>query len=156
MKSLGSLAILSFTVVKPNYHNMAPKIELKHNCAQLGSVLRSLSKMTRMFSTQLGMKWFKRHLKDNSWVYLLTKTHSFFDGLNSTSVVAKRPLFWVCSRPWCSCFHPFSLTNHSLKSFNKALFLLITLKSHIMQNHYMIIFTCFTIILSTKTLRMLP
>ena len=63
--------------IKHNYHNGILKIRLEHNSAQLGSVLRNLSKTAITISTQFEMKLVKSRLYDNSLIYLSTKNIIF-------------------------------------------------------------------------------
>ena len=65
---------------KHNSHNRVPKIGLKHNCAQLQSILRSINKTVITFSTQLIMMWFRSNLKDNALIYFPTKNQKFVMG----------------------------------------------------------------------------
>ena len=92
--------------VKPNYQNTAPKIELEHNCTQLRSVMCSLTKTVINFFIQLEMKWFKRNLKDNTWIYLPTKNQNFWTGQTLHFNHKETPVS-IRSQPYCSCFSHF-------------------------------------------------
>ena len=60
---------------KNDSHSKVPEIGVEHRRAQFQFNLRSCSKMTITFSTELGLRQFKSHLKDNSLTYPHTKNY---------------------------------------------------------------------------------
>ena len=59
-------------------HSKVPKSRVEHRRAQFLINLRSRSKMTITFSTELGLRRFKRNFKQNSLIYPHTKIHNFW------------------------------------------------------------------------------
>ena len=58
---------------KYDSHNKVPKMGLKHKCVSFGPIMCSFGKKTITFSTDLGLRQFKSHLKSNTLNYLPSK-----------------------------------------------------------------------------------
>ena len=72
---------------KHDLHSKVPKIRVEHRCAPFQFNPRSHSKTTITFSTELRLRWFKRHVKANSLIYPHQKSQIFSDPINTNFFV---------------------------------------------------------------------
>ena len=92
MNILGCLVTLSFTIQNTSTTAQLPKIELKQNRTQPQFIMHNLCKSLITFPTTLRMKWFKRHVKDNSFPTHPPKITIFWC-TNKCQYIFEMPLF---------------------------------------------------------------